>query len=68
MKNHVTEQDLKPDTPLPLAIAVHEGAIVGSDADDAGARTAKATGNHANAQVKSQPGSQCAVDLDDHNK
>lgn len=48
MKNHITQQELKPDSPLPLAIAVHEGVIVGTDAADVRTSTAKATGDRAN--------------------
>jgi hypothetical protein len=63
MKNHITQQDLKPDSPLPLAIAVQEGVIVGSDADGARTSTAKATGDNANDPIESQPGSQGTGEL-----
>ena len=63
MKNHITQQELKPDSPLPLAIAVHEGVIVGTDAADVRTSTAKATGDRANDPIESQPGSQGSVGL-----
>ena len=66
MKNHVVQQDLKPDSPAPLATDAHEGAIVGTDAGVASAIKAKAPGNHADARIKSQPGSQGTIDLGKH--
>lgn len=66
MKNHITQHDLKPDSPLPLATDAHEGAIVGSDAADATTRTAKAPGDRANDPIESQPGSQGTVQLRKH--
>ena len=66
MKNHVVQKDLKQDAPLPLETDAHEGVIVGTDAGIASAIKAKAPGNHANAQIKSQPGSQGTIDLGKH--
>ena len=66
MKNHITQQDLKRDSSLPLATHAHEGAIVGSDAAVARTSTAKAPRSHPNAQIKSQPGSQGAIELGKH--
>ena len=64
MKHHLIEKDLKQETPLSLATDAHEGVKVGStDAGAASASKAKAPGNHANAQIKSQPGSQGTIDL-----
>lgn len=63
MKHHLIDKDLKQETPSPLATDAHEGVKVGTDAADARANKAKAPGNHANAQIKSQPGSQGTIDL-----
>ena len=66
MKNHVVQEDLKQDPPLPLETDAHEGAIVGADAGIASAIKSKAPGNHADAQIKSQPGSKGTIDLGKH--
>ena len=63
MTNHITQQELKPDSPLPLAIAVHEGLIVGTDAADARTSTTKAIRDRVNDSIESQPGSQGTVEL-----
>ena len=63
MKRHLIEKDLKHETPVPLTTIAREGVKAGADAGDASADKAKAPGNHANAQIKSQPGSQGTIDL-----
>lgn len=67
MKNSVIQKDLKQDSPLALATDTHGGATAGSDGSVASASKSKAPGNHANAQIKPQPGSQGTINLGKHN-
>lgn len=68
MKNHIVQKDLKQDDVLPLQPGSQDGATVGTDSGVTNAIKAKAPGKHANAQIKSQPGSQGTVDMSKHNK